>query len=314
MSSYLVRRLVRFGSVFLLVTLAVTFMLDLSGTSPAYLLAGEGASDERIAQIAALYGFDDPPHVRYGRWLGDLFAGDLGTSTRTNIPVVETLQQRLPVTLQLAGMALLIAYGAAVPLAMYCALHRRSLVDRALTGLTAALNAVPVFVIGLVLAYVVAIQLELVPVLGWSPISEGFGANLRSALLPAISLAIPDFVIVQRVLRADAAEVLDEDYIQFARAKGLRTRTILFRHALRPASFSLLTLFALSVGRLLGGAIVIEVLFSLPGLGSLIPDAVTGNDLVLVQGIVAVIALAYLLANFVADVLYEFLDPRVRTR
>jgi len=311
---FVLRRLLRLIPVLLIVTIGATFLLDLLPGDPAFELAGESASPETIAAVNKQYGFTDPPLTRYVHWVGDAVHGDLGSSYRTKQPVRDAITERLPVTLEIALLALAIALLVAIPLALYAASHAGSRLDRFLGMLTSGVISVPVFLMSLLLVYFFAVRFSLFPVTGWVRLTADPGGNIRSAFLPVMTLALGETVILQRVLRADVIQTLQEDYITVARAKGLPRWHILLRHALRPSSFSLLTLASLSLGRLIGGAVIVESVFSLPGVGRLMITAITSKDLITVQGIVAFVAVTYLLINLFVDMAYALLDPRVRVR
>jgi len=310
---YIIRRLLRLIPVLFIVTLATTFMLNLVPGDEAIEVAGESATPEILAQVNEQYGFNDPPLKRYGDWLGDVAQGDLGTSYRTKQPVADAIKERLPVTLEIAFLAQFMAIAISVPLALYSASHAGGRFDRFVTVATSAAISVPVFLLSLLLVYAFAVKTGTFPVTGWVRLTEDFGGNLRSAFLPVLTLAVGETVILTRVLRADVIHTLQQDYILMARAKGLPRWWILLRHALRPSSFSLLTLAALSLGRLIGGTIIVESVFALPGVGRLMVTAINSKDLITVQGVVAVVAISYLLINLVVDLLYAVLDPRIRT-
>jgi peptide/nickel transport system permease protein len=314
MRRFMAGRIVRLIPVLLLVTLATTFMLDLVPGDPALELAGDSATPETVAAVNQQYGFDDPPLTRYLEWLSGAATGDLGVSYRTKQPVIEAILERLPVTLEIALLASLLALLIAIPVALYCASHAGGRLDRTMMMLSSATISVPVFLMGLLLVYVFSVRLGWFPVTGWARLTESPMDNLRAAFLPVLTLALGESVILQRVLRADTIQTLQEDYILMARAKGLPRWWVLARHALRPSSFSLLTLASLSLGRLIGGTVIVESVFSLPGIGKLAITAITSKDLITVQGIVAFVAISYLVINLVVDLLYAALDPRIRVQ
>jgi len=314
MRRFMTRRAVRLLPVLLLVTLATTFMLDLVPGDPAIELAGESATPETIATVNEQYGFDDPPITRYVDWVSHAATGDLGVSYRTKQPVTEAIMERLPVTLEIALAASFLSIIIAIPLALYSASRAGGKVDRLMMALSSATISIPVFLMGLLLVYVFSVRLGWFPVTGWVRLTESPLENIRSAFLPVMTLALGESVVLQRVLRADAIQTLQEDYILMARAKGLPRWRVLIRHALRPSSFSLLTLASLSLGRLIGGTVIVESVFSLPGIGKLAITAITSKDLITMQGIVAFVAISYLLINLIVDLMYATLDPRIRVQ
>ncbi|WP_194829980.1 ABC transporter permease [Nocardia sp. XZ_19_231] len=298
--------------VILLVTLAAVSLLSLAPGSVATVILGENATPQAVADLNAELGLDQPIWWQYLDWLGGALQGDLGTSPVTGQAVTQAIMDRLPVTLELAGLALVIALVCAVVLAVLSASAQGSALDRAINALSSAFLAVPAFIAGPVLIYVMALQLGWLPVSGWSDIGSGLGANLRSALLPALAVALTEIAIFQRLLRADLVGTLREDFVSAARAKGMSHTYVMFRHVLRPSSFSLITVAGISLGRLIGGTVVVEVLFGLPGLGQLVSAAITSRDVITVQGVVVFVAIVYVGLNAFVDVGYGLIDPRVR--
>ena len=298
--------------VVLLVTMGSVALLSLAPGSAAAVVLGENATPEAVAALNAQMGLDRPLWEQYLHWLGGAVQGDLGTSPITAQPVIEAIVERLPVTVQLAVMALVIALVVAVLLAVVSATKAGSPVDRAITALSSVLLSVPAFIAGPLLIYVFALQFGLLPVTGWSEIGDGIGPNLESALLPAISIALIEIAAFHRVLRSDLVGTLREDFIGAARAKGMTATYVMFRHALRPSSFSLITLVGINLGRLIGGTVIVESLFSLPGLGQLVVSSIISRDLIMVQGVVVFVAVVYVGVNTVVDLGYGWLDPRVR--
>jgi peptide/nickel transport system permease protein len=295
-------------------TMLTQFVLDAAPGGVAATILGEGGSPEAIAQLNQQLGLDRPFFVRYVDWAGNVVTGDLGRSPIDNRSVFEAIKTALPVTLELVVLGTVLALAFAVVTALWAARRPGGLVDRAMGAVTSAGIALPTFVLGPILLYFLAVQFRIFPVTGWSPLSDGLVANLRSALLPAMCVAIPEFAVFQRLFRGDLVSTLDEDYIEAARARGISERRIMVRHAFRPASVSLMTVTGLSIGRLLGGTVVVETLFALPGLGLLLQQAIVKRDLVLVQGIVVFVAVCYVVINLVIDLLYGVIDPRVRAR
>ncbi|MET0894553.1 MAG: ABC transporter permease [Acidimicrobiia bacterium] len=306
-------KFVRLVVTLLIVTFMTTVLLSLTPGDPAAVMAGEINDPEVIAAINKEYGFTRPIHERYMDWLGNALNGDLGTSYFSKQPVVDAIKERLPVTLELAILSTFIALVCAIPLAVACAKRPNSRFDRTVSGVTFAQVSLPSFVIALFLVYLFAVTFQIFPVLGYTPLSESVSENLRSIALPVISIAIGEMVALQRVLRADLVATTQEDYIALARAKGLSTRTIMWKHALKPSSFSLITLSGLSLARLLGGTLLVEQIFVLPGLGSYLITSINVKDLVAVQGVVTFIAIVFLVVNFFVDIMYGVLDPRTRT-
>jgi peptide/nickel transport system permease protein len=312
MLPFAAKRIVRAIAVILFATFLVVALLSIAPGSLAVVLLGENATPEAVARMEAELGLDQPLFVQYIQWLGDVVQGDLGTSLLTHQPVIDAILQRLPVTVELAVLAEVIALGVAIPMAVTAASRPGGVVDRISTVLASAALSLPAFVAAPVLIYFLSVQAGIFPVTGWGRIENGIGANLRSALLPALAVAIPEIAAFQRLLRTDLAATLIEDFVDAARARGMSQRYVLWRHALRPSSFSLITLAGIGFGRLLGGTVIVETLFALPGLGQLIAQSITSRDVIVVQGAVAFIVIGYVLLNTLVDITYGFLDPRVR--
>lgn len=292
---------------------AITFvLLDLMPFNIAHEIAGRNATAADIAAIRAELRLDDPVLLRYGRWLAGVVTGDLGNSLRSGEPVRAAVGAHFPVSLELLLLAQLSALGLAVPLAILSAWRPGSRLDRLTGSIGFAMTSVPSFALGMVLIFIFALKLKWFPATGYVPLSEGAWGNLRSLALPALSIACVDCVILMRVLRSDLIATLQEDFILLARAKGLPTWSILLRHALRPSCFSMLTLFGIHVGNMIGGAVIIENLFALPGVGRLLLTSVFAQDFQMAQGCVLFISLGYVAVNFLVDLCYGMLDPRIR--
>lgn len=298
--------------VVLLVTFSVSLLLNFAPGSVAQTILGEEATPESVAALNASLGYDRPFIVQYLDWLWHAIRGDLGSSPITHIPVTQSIVDRIPVTLEIALLALIISLLISIPLAIISASRPDGTVDRSVSAITSVFLSVPAFVAGPLLIFAFAVNMNLFPALGWVPIEDGLGRNLRAAFLPALAAAITEIAAFHRVLRSDLISTLREDYIAAARAKGLSGGYVMFRHAFRPSSFSLLTISGLSLARLIGGTIIVEMLFVLPGLGQFIANAVTTNDVIAVQGVVAFIALVFVVVNMVVDIGYGLIDPRVR--
>jgi peptide/nickel transport system permease protein len=312
-----VRILARKAPALLATLLAVSFLTFLltsllPGDPVVQIVGPEAAAlpDVRAAVEKDLR-LDEPLPVRYAYWLGDAVTGDLGRSYRTNQPVREAIVERFPVTAQVGGMAILIALAVAIPLGMVSAHRAGGAADRAITSASFGLLAVPSFMMAILLIYLFAVTLGWLPATGWTRFTDDPVGNLEGALLPALSLGVAELAVYTRLLRTDLIATLQEDYVTMARAKGASVPRVLLRHALRPSSFSLLTVVGVQVGAIIGGSVVIETLYALPGVGRLLFDSVVQRDLIMVQGVALVIAVSYVLLNFVVDLLYSFLDPRI---
>lgn len=312
MITTILRKTIHIVAVLFLVTFATTALVDLIPGSPAFAVLGENATPEALAAFNEKYGFNDPLPIRYLEWLGGALTGDLGTSIRLSVPVTEVIAERLPVTLEIAIIAAIIAIVVAIPIALITADRAGGYLDRALGAVSSALVSLPAFVMTLLLVAVFSIGLKLTPIAGWAPISEGFGENLRYAILPALTLALVEIPVIHRVLRSDAITTMEQEYVLAARARGMSRAYVMFRHVLRPSSFSLITMLGLIVGRLLGGTVIIEMIFALPGLGTMVIQAINSKDIIVVQGTVVLIAVVYVAINALIDFGYLALDPRVR--
>jgi peptide/nickel transport system permease protein len=295
-----------------LVTIATCFMLDLLPGSPGRAVLGASATPEQVDAFNEERGFGEPPIQRYTSWLGDLARGDMERSVRTNQPVVETLRERLPVTLELALLSEVIALGLAVPIGLWTAHRSGTWFDRTANISSFALLAVAPFVMALLLVFFFAIVLGWLPVAGWVPLTENPVENLRHAALPVLTLAAGELAVYLRIVRSDAMSTLSQPFVLAARAKGMPTPFILGREVLRPSSISLVTLAGVNLGRLIGGTVIIEQVFALPGIGSAAVQGIISNDFYVVQGIVLVVAASYVLVNALVDVSCQLIDPRIR--
>lgn len=305
-------RVLRLIPVLLVVT-GFTFLLTaLLPGDPAIAILGDQARPEAIQALRHQLREDEPLPLRYVDWLKSSATGDLGTSIRTQQKVTNLIKERLPVSLELLILSQLLALAIAVPAGIAAAYRAGGRFDRLASGTSFGLLALPGFVLGIVLIYGLAVQVELFPASGYTQFVVDPLANLRSFFLPALTLAVAEAAIYMRLVRNDMISTLQEDYIAMARAKGLPPSHILVRHALKPSSFTLLTVLGINIGRLMGGALIVETIFSLPGVGRLLVESIYNRDLVVVQGVVLFVAVAYVLINFGVDMLYAVLDPRIR--
>lgn len=316
--TYLLGRIPRFCAVFVLATFASFCLLNLVPGDIIDILLGEfgGGDVGRAArrQLEQQMGLDQPIMVRYALWLGHTLSGDFGRSAFTTQPVAEALMQRLPATLELVILSQLISIVIAVPLAVVSAYRPERPVDRVISFINFILLSLPPFVTGVVLLFVFAVTLKLLPAAGYVPIREDVWANLRGYILPATTVAVLELSVLIRVLRSDMITVLQEDYIAFARAKGLSAPYILFRHALRPSCFNMLTVIGLQVGNIISASVITEQLFSIPGLGTLLIQSVQSKDEAVVQGVVTVMVILSVVVNLLIDAIYAIVDPRVARR
>ena len=307
--------LLRLIATLFAVTFLTFLMVALLPGDPVDTILGTGPRAEGIEeQIREDLNLDDPFIVRYFAWLGDAVTGDLGTSYVTDQPVSDTIQSRLPVTAQLAFMSIFIAVVVAIPVGVLGAYKQGKWADTTTSAAVQVALSIPNFVFGIFLIWLFAVQLGWLPASNWSRLSDGVGDNLKTAILPAMSLALAQMALFSRLVRSDMMATLRENYILSARAKGLSDRYILFRHALRPSSLSLMTIVGISFGALLGGTVIIESLFALPGLGFSLIAAINGRDILVIQGITVFIAAMFVIINTIVDLLYAVLDPRIRRK
>jgi len=311
---YVIRRLLALVLVVFGVTVAVFLMVRLiPGDVVTVLLGSEGVADpQRLALMRHYFGLDQPLSLQYAEWLGNLLHGDFGVSLMTGRPILPDVLARLPVTLQLTVMAMLLSLLVAVPAGILSAARPDSLADSAVRVAALIGLSVPNFWLATLLVLFVSLYWRVLPTSGYVPLSVDPLGSVRSLLLPALSLALPNLAIVLRMTRSSMLEVLRQEYIVTARSKGLRERLVIARHALRNALIPIVTVAGIQVGYLLGGAIVIEQIFALPGLGTLILGAITQRDYPLLQAGVLFIAVAFPLVNLVVDLLYAYLDPKIR--
>lgn len=294
------------------VTFLVALMLNFLPGDPAAIIAGENATPEQIEMVRGDLNLDKPLLVRYGLWLGNIFTGDFGVSYRTGQPVAEALLQRLPASIELMLLAQVFSLAIAVPLAVFSSYKPKSWLGRIVPPASVAAISVPEFVFALGLIFVGVLTLGWFPATGFVPISEGLGANLLTLTLPAIAISLDPIGSYTRLLRSDLDRTLKSDFMLAAKAKGMSVPNLLFKQALRPSTLSLATLVGLNTARLLGTVVVIETLFGIPGLGRLLVESLNSSDLITIQGVVVVIALAYIIVNIATDFIYAVIDPRVR--
>jgi peptide/nickel transport system permease protein len=313
MARTVLKRLGELLVVLVVVSFGTFWLLSLIKINPAVSILGEGRSPAEYEAVRQSLGLDDPVVLRYLRWLGGAFHGDLGTSI---IPpqsnVLDRIGAALPVSVELAVLGLVMALLLSVPLAMWSAYHAGGRVDRIISAGTFGVLSVPSFLAGLLIIIVFVNELGLFPRTEWVRLGDGVGQNLYHAFLPALTIALAETAMFTRILRNDLITTLQEDFILASKAKGMSPRHILLNDALRPSSFSAVTLLGLSLGRLIGSTVIVEALFALPGMGSLVVGAANSGDYPMVQGAVLVIAVIYVLSNVVIDLSYAALDPRIR--
>lgn len=301
--SYIARRLLSFIPILFVVSILVFGMVFLSG-DPAVLMLPPEASEEQVAAFREAKGFNDPFLVQYGRFMMNALKGDFGTSLRYNVPTMDMVFERLPATLQLSGISMLITVLISVPLGTIAALNRGSFIDQFASFFSVLGQAIPNYWLGFMLVYLFAINLH------WLPTSGGPGGKF--VILPAITIAINIMALITRMTRSSVLEALSEDYVRTARGKGVPEHMILIRHVLRNAILPVITIIALQFGYILGGAVVIETIFAWPGLGLLTINAIYNRDFPLVQASVIFLTVAFVAINLIVDISYQFIDPRVR--
>jgi peptide/nickel transport system permease protein len=297
--------------VIVILSIGVFLMLHLTPGDPVQIMLGQDADPQAVAALRAELGLDQPLPIQYVRWAGNALHGDLGRSIRTNQPVSDAIVSRLPVTLELSLLALLISLLIGLPAGMLAAVRRNSSLDLASTGVALVGVSLPSFFLGILLILVFALGLRWVPPSGYTPLIQDPAMNLKQMLMPAIALGAALAGIVARLMRSSLLEVLGADYMRTARAKGLSEPASVIRHGVRNALLPVVTVVGLQVGALLGGAILIETIFALPGIGRLAVDSIFARDFPIVQGVVLFLALVRVLSNLIADLLYGRLDPRI---
>jgi peptide/nickel transport system permease protein len=309
---YVVRRLVATIPVMAVVATFVFLLLRLTTGDPAAIIAGDNATGQDVAAVRTKLGLDRPIAQQFVIWLGNIARGDLGESFFFKKKVSELILDRMEPTLSLATCTVVLAVLLAVPLGVTAAYRRGTWVDRLVMAMSVMGFSVPAFVIGYTLIYLFAIQFTWLPVQGYQRISQGFGGFIERLILPSLTLASIQVALIARITRGSVLEVLNADYVRTARAKGLADLWVLLRHVLRNAAVPIVTVIGLGVAVLIGGVVVTESVFSIPGLGRLTVDAVLARDYPTVQAVVLLFSLAYVLINLIVDLTYTVLDPRIR--
>ena len=312
MLAFIARRVLATIPVLFVVATIVFLLLRLTPGDPAAVIAGDSANPEQIAQIRASLGLEKPLLQQFGIWLSNISRGDFGESFFFKKRVTELIAQRLEPTLALATCTILLSVLIAVPLGVLAAWRHGSWVDRALMGFSTIGFSVPVFVLGYLLIYLFSLELGWLPVQGYRRLSEGFVPFIRHLILPSVALSAIYIALIARVTRAAVAETLTEDYVRTARAKGLPERQVLIRHALANAAIPIVTVIGIGIALLIGGVVVTESVFSIPGLGRLTVDAVLARDFPTIQAVIMLFSVAYVVINLLVDLSYLVLDPRIR--
>jgi peptide/nickel transport system permease protein len=311
-SRFLVRRLLLTLPVLFFVSLIVFSLISLIPGDPARVLLGEEVSTEALEVLRKHLGLDRPLHIRYLYWLGRIVKGDFGKSVRDGRPVLDTLLQKLPTTIELAITSLIVAWAIAIPAGVLAAWKRRSAWDYGATTVALAGISIPNFWLGIMLIYLLAVNLRLLPPSGYVEPWIDLSRNLRLMVMPSIVLGSALAALVMRILRSSLIEVLGTDYVRTAHAKGLNDRTVVLKHAMKNAMIPVVTIMGLQLSGLLGGAIITETIFAIPGLGRLAVESILTRDYPMVQGVVLFAALAVIITNLAVDMIYASLDPRIR--
>jgi|SRR5690606_28219927 len=312
MYAYIARRLITTLPVMLLVALIVFFMLRLAPGDPAALVAGDEATTEQLELIRQSMGLDKPIYIQFMIWLGNLVRGDLGVSFLSGTSVYDMIKGRISPTLIICAATISVSILVAVPLGIIAAWRQGGWTDRGVMAFSVLGFSVPNFIIGYVLIYFVSLKLGWLPVQGYKPPSAGLVPFLKSITLPVLVLSTVYVALIARITRSSVIEVMGEDFIRTARAKGLREHLVFLRHGLRNAAIPIITIIGIGVAALIGGVVVTESVFNLPGLGRLVVEAVLARDFPVVQGLILLFSFTYIIINLVVDILYTVFDPRIR--
>jgi peptide/nickel transport system permease protein len=312
MGRFIANRLLATIPVMGIVATIVFLLLRLAPGDPAAILAGDAASPEQIAAIRARLGLDEPMLVQFGEWIWRLLRGDLGTSIISNQPVTRLIGERIEPTLALATTTIVFAVAVAVPLGVVSAWKQGTWIDRAVMALSVLGFSVPIFVLGYLWIFGLSMQLRWFPVQGYVGPGEGMGPFLSRLVLPTLTLSVIYIALIARITRASLLEVLGEDYVRTARAKGVGERTVLTHHALRNAAVPIISVIGIGIALLISGVVITESVFNLPGLGRLTVDAVLARDYPVIQGVILLFSGVYVLINLGVDLAYTIFDPRIR--
>ena len=312
MTTYIIRRLFATIPVMVVVALFVFLLLQLTPGDPAAVIAGDEASPAAIEGIRRKLGLDLPLWQQFGIYVWNLLRGDLGTSIFSNLPVLTLVKQRLEPSIVLALSTLVVAISFAIPMGVLAAWKVGTWIDRVVMGFSVLGFAVPVFLIGYFLNYIFAIELHWLPVQGYQPLAQGIGQTARSIALPSFALGMVYMALIARITRASMVEVLSQDYIRTARAKGVATSVVLLRHALKNAAVPIVTVIGIGLALLISGVVITETVFNIPGLGRLTVDAILKRDYPIIQGLIILFASVKVLVNLMIDISYAFFDPRIR--
>ena len=312
MAVYLLKRIFALIPVLLLVSVFVFLLLRLTPGDPAAILAGDAATTEQLERIREAMGLNEPILTQYFTWMGKILQGDLGVSLISGVPVLDMVSQRIGPTISIAVLTIIIAVLAAIPMGVIAAWRHRSWIDYLVMSFSVLGFSVPVFLVGYVLLLIFSVNLGWLPVQGFKPISSGFGGFMERAILPALTLASIYIALIARMTRAAMLDVLGEDYIRTARAKGVSDRRLLFVHALKNAAVPVVTIVGTGFALLISGVVVTESIFNIPGIGRLTVDAVLARDYPVIQAMILLTSALYVFVNLLIDLSYTLFDPRIR--
>ncbi|RJE82657.1 ABC transporter permease [Paracoccus onubensis] len=312
MFGYILRRILAVIPVMLLVAVFVFLLLRLTPGDPAAILAGDMTTPAKLERIREAMGLNEPLHIQFAKWIGQLARGDLGTSLISSTPVSSMIASRIGPTLSIGVLTILMSVALAIPMGVLAAWKHRKGADYVVMTFSVLGFSVPVFVTGYIFILIFSLKLNWFPVQGYVPLSQGLGAFMTHAFLPALTLTTIYVALIARMTRANMLEVLGEDYIRTARAKGASERRVLFRHALKNAAVPILTVIGTGFALLIGGVVVTETVFNIPGIGRLTVDAILARDYPVIQAMILLTSFLYVLVNLVIDLSYTFFDPRIR--
>lgn len=312
MLGYIIRRILAVIPVMVSVAIFVFLLLRLTPGDPAAIIAGDMATPAQLERIRESLGLNDPLHTQFITWVGLLLQGELGTSLISSTPVTRMIGQRIWPTINIAVLTIILSVLISVPMGVLAAWRHRTWADYVVMAFSVLGFSIPVFVIGYIFIQIFSIELRWLPVQGYTPPSEDFGRFLARAILPCLTLSTIYVALIARMTRASLLEVLEEDFIRTARAKGVKENIVLFRHALRNAAVPIMTIIGTGFALLIGGVVVTESVFNIPGVGRLTVDAILARDYPVIQGMILLTSAIYVLINLLIDISYSFIDPRIR--
>ena len=312
MQAYILKRLIASIPVILFVALFTFGLLYLTPGDPAAVIGGAEATPEDIERLREKLGLNEPFHIRLWKWLGTVLRGDLGESIFSNHTVTSLLVDRVQPTLSLAILSMIIAVGLGVPMGILAAWKAHTWIDRTMMLIAAMGIAVPSFALAFLVMWIFGLKLLIFPVAGFAPITEGFGPFIKHLAMPAFTVGVSFMALITRMTRASMLEVLREDYIRTARSKGLGERPVLFGHALKNAMLPVITIIGLGLAVLVAGLVVVETVFGVPGLGRLVAESISRRDYPVIQGVILTVSVIYIFVNLMVDIVYAYLDPRIR--